>query len=275
MELDSIICGDNIDVLSSIDDETFDMCYIDPPFYTNLDFIEFNDKWKNILEYISFISERVEEIYRVLKKDGTFFIHCDMSADSYIRSACDVIFHVERPINEIIWCYTGLNAARKCFSRKHDTIYFYAKSSDYTFNQAFTSYKKSNACSGIYKTDDMTDDDKQKLGSIDKRGKNLEDWWIDIPIVNSQSSERVNYPTQKPLELLDRIIRSGSNPGDLILDAFSGSGTTLVAAKHLGRHFLGIDINPNAREIAMKRLENTEYGSELTSKETSKKKAMY
>jgi len=276
MTIERIICGDNLIILKTIKDETVDLVYIDPPFFTNKNYEiiwndgeelrQFGDRWitenkngsgrasKDINVYIEWMEPRIKEIYRVLKKTGVFYLHCDVNANSYLRVMCDKIFGYNNLINEIIWCYTGIGASKKCFPRKHDTIYSYNKGGDYTFNHIFIPYKKSNKCSGVYKAREMTEEQLKGVDELDKRGKKVEDWWVNISIVNSQAKERLDYPTQKPETLLERIIKASSNERDLVMDCFAGCGTTLAVAKKLKRQFIGIDVSPTSCRLVAKRI---------------------
>ena len=184
----------------------------------------------------------------VLKDTGSIYLHCDHSAGHYLKLILDAIFGKEAFRNEIIWHYTGGGRSKRYFSRKHDSVFYYVKcdkkntkgkSLGYTFNidAIRVPYKKTSgyAKSGIV----------SKAGKHYKpnpKGTPVDDVW-DIPIINPMSKERLGYPTQKPLALLDRIIRASSNPSELILDPFCGCGTAVEAAETLGRQWIGIDIS--------------------------------
>lgn len=247
----TIYCGDNLEVLQSFPDECVDLIYIDPPFMSgrNYDLI-FDDKFAvrafedtfngSMDSYIRFMELRIREIYRVLKPTGSFYLHCDYHADSYLRILCDKIFGYDNLQNSIVWCYRSGGASEKRFGRKHDTILFYTKSKKYTFNmQKEKSYMGLNYSTGNENV--VLYDDK------DGKGKytlvNQVDWWK-ISMLATSSKERLGYPTQKPEALLERIIKASSNEGDIVLDAFCGCGTTLSVAKKLNRKYVGIDVSP-------------------------------
>jgi len=174
-------------------------------------------------------------MYRVLKKTGSFYYHCDWHASHYVKIMLDQVFGFNHFQNEIIWHYTGGGRSKSYFSRKHDSIFLYAKSDSYTFNvdAIRVPYKETSgyAQSGITSA-------AGKKYMPNPLGTPMDDVW-DIPIINPLSKERLGYPTQKPLVLLERILNASSNPGDVVLDAFCGCGTALVAAQKLKRKWIG------------------------------------
>jgi DNA modification methylase len=161
------------------------------------------------------------------------------------------LFGRERFLNEIIWCYHGPSPITSAFKRKHDTILVYTRSSDYIFNAdaVRVPYDRSTL-------DTFASSRKAGFGKVPdlERGKVPEDWWY-FPVVARLHNERVGYETQKPLALLDRIIRASSNPGDTIADFFCGSGTSLVSAAANSRRFAGCDSAPLAVSKTAMRLE--------------------
>jgi site-specific DNA-methyltransferase (adenine-specific) len=206
---------------------------------------------------------RVAHMQRVLARNGSLFFHCDWRTSHYVKVMLDELFEVAGPrktagvfVNEIIWHY-GLGAARakRRLLSKHDVIFWYARSGNYTFNQ-----QRGEPTSAMLRKYCHTDEHGRRyMMSYGRRyhlkgGKPLDDVWT-IPSIAPTSSERNGYPTQKPLALLQRIVQLASNPGDLVLDPFCGSGSTLVAAKSLGRRWLGMDISTQAVEIARGRLD--------------------
>jgi len=270
-----VICGDNLDILKTLESESVDLCYIDPPFFTQKDWGEFNDKFKSLDSYIEFMKLRIVEIHRILKPTGSFYLHCDKNANAYLKVMCDSIFGFKHFLNEIIWDYGKYpNMAQSKFTRAHDTILFYSKSKIYIFNKQYLkedSKRRKEVIRNGYNTKNL--DGKKYLyyygdnakGKIDEtkfdiikevdisKGMKTPDVW-NINILNSQSKENVKYPTQKPEELLERIIKTSSNEGDVILDCFCGSGTTIAVALNLKRRYIGIDKNPKAIELTKKRL---------------------
>lgn len=205
----------------------------------------------NMMAYLVMMTARLYELHRVLKDDGTLFLHCDPTASHYIKLVLDSIFSGKHFLNEIIWHYTGGGRSKQYFSHKHDVIFWYAKSEKHTFNidKVRVPYKETSGYA--------------KGGIISKAGKKympnplgtpIDDTW-DIPIINPMSKERLGYPTQKPEELLERIIEAASNAGDWILDPFGGCGTTVAVAERLKRNWMMIDITPLSINLVRRRLE--------------------
>lgn len=248
--------GDCFEWLQHIDNESVDMCYIDPPFFTQRDFGQFNDKWKSKGEYLTYMELRLIEIHRVLKDTGSIFLHCDHHMSHHLRILLDEVFGEKNFRNEIVWCYRGGAISKKCFGKKHDLIFWYSKGSDWVFNVDEVRVEYSIDTQRRYRS---------KLNNIRKgvdygeqsmhpKGKHPEDWITMQPIMGA-SKERTGYPTQKPEKLLERIIKCSTNKGDTVLDCFMGSGTTLAVAQKLKRKWIGGDINKEAIKIAKKRLD--------------------
>lgn len=223
----------------------------------------------SLLAYLISMALRVTEIQRVLKSEGSFFLHCDPTASHYLRVMLDSVFCSQGGdfINEIVWCYNVGGKSKKHFARKHDTIFWYTKSKDYFFDGTLSGLKRetgSKSFGGILGTDEEGRRYQDKL--VKATGKYYryylddpkipEDWWVDINSIQSQSAERLGYPTQKPIALLDRILRTCSKEGDIILDAFCGCGTTVAAAQELKRNWIGIDITYQSIALILKRLED-------------------
>ena len=204
-----------------------------------------------MLAYLSYMAERLFVMHRLLKDTGSLYLHCDPTANSYLRIILDAIFGAKNYRNEIVWCYTGPSAAKKNFPAKSDTIFRYTKSKNWTFNwsEIRIPYVRLNTgkTSGIFK----------KAATLSKEGKVPENWWTDISPVGRIKKERLGYPTQKPLALLERIVKASSNEGDIVLDPFAGCGTTAEASFRLGRKFVGIDISAyTLRQICTARLKD-------------------
>ena len=267
-----LILGDNLAVLSALIPEYEDriqLIYADPPFFTNRSYPArvgrgedsrrpqdwqladgYPDDWPNVEAYLDMLYPRLALMHRLLSPTGTLYLHLDWHADAYARLLLDEIFGPERLLNEIIWTYHGPSPIRSAFNRKHDTILAYTRSKDYIFNvdavrqpydpNTFKTFASSTKA-GFGKVPDL------------ERGKVPEDWWY-FPVVARLHSERTGYPTQKPVALLERIIKASSNPGDLVADFFSGSGTAAVAAAGLGRIFIANDITRRAIHTAQTRL---------------------
>jgi site-specific DNA-methyltransferase (adenine-specific) len=196
---------------------------------------------------------RVERMRRALAPDGSLFFHCDWRMSHHVRLMLDDMFPCF--VNEIIWHY-GLGAAkaRRRLLSKHDIIFWYANSPKYTFNLI----REEPTRAMLDKYRHIDERGQRYMMSYGRRytlkgGKPLDDVW-NIPAIAPTSGERAGYPTQKPLALLKRIVALASDPSDRVLDPFCGSGTTLVAARDLGRRWVGIDANPQAIAIARQRL---------------------
>lgn len=264
--------GNCLEKLTQIESGVVDLIYLDPPFFTqkthslknreNTKEYSFEDKWESITEYVEFISDVLKECKRVLKNTGSIFLHCDKIASHYLRVALDNIFGFKNFQSEIIWAYKRWSNSKKGLLNSHQTIYFYSKSSEFKFNTLFTDYSPTTNLDQILqarvrntngKTIYMKDEAGDIVLSKEKKGVPLSDVW-NIPYLNPKAKERSGYPTQKPVVLLSQIIKIASDEGDLVLDPFCGSGTTLLAAKQLGRDFIGIDISSEAIELTKTRL---------------------
>ncbi|MCL2744193.1 MAG: restriction endonuclease [Planctomycetaceae bacterium] len=314
--------GDNLEVLQRyIEDDTVDLCYVDPPFNSNRNYNQiynrineeddfaqsqaFVDTWNwgiqaeeylqllkiearysrrvvdtilgfekilgkgALLSYLVNMTIRFVEIHRVLKPTGCFYVHCDSTLSHYLRIILDGIFVDTggRFCNEIIWFYKKWASAQKVFVRNHDTIFRFSKSGQFTHNLLYSERAES--------TKRRFGSKKIQSGELDKSGKRIPsvtleedsvgvkmgDVW-EIPIIAPSAKERLGYPTQKPLALLERIIKASSNEGDIVLDAFCGCGTAIDAAHSLGRNWIGIDITYNSISLVLKRLK-VRYGEDI------------
>ncbi len=273
----SLIRGDCLEVMHRMQGESVDLIYSDPPFFTERDFGEFTDKWSDgIDEYLGWIRPRLQEMHRLLKPTGSIYLHCDWHASHYIKVEMDKIFGYKNFCNELVWRYqsVSMTAATRIYPRKHDTILFYAKN---VGMNTFNAPREDNLSDQMSKRwGKYTDPDGETIryGSIkhepsaERRAKKriikslgrlpqdddvalsirpslVRSVWNDINEVrnNARYKESIGYPTQKPLALLERIIKASSNEGDLVLDPFVGSGTTVVAAVNAGRRCIGIDLS--------------------------------
>ena len=268
-----IVLGNNLDVLLEIEDESIPLIYIDPPFntgqvrrHTRLNTVrddvngdrtgfggrryrtvrlgaqEFVDTFD---DFMDFIAPRLQQAHRILSPTGSFFFHIDYREAHYCKVLLDSIFGRECFMNEIIWSYDFGGRSKRRWPAKHDTILWYAKNPDhYTFNY--------DAIDRIpYMAPGLVT--KEKVA----RGKTPTDvWWQTIVPTNSR--ERTGYPAQKPMAILERIVKVHSNPGDLVLDFFAGSGTTGEAAARNDRRYVLIDNNPEAAQLMSKRLASSE-----------------
>ena len=262
--------GDNLPYLQSLPDGMVDLIYIDPPFNTGKlqsrrqlkttrsesgDRIGFGDQSymteviaqrdyrDSFTDYRAFLEPRLVEAYRVLKSFGSLYFHIDFREAHYCKVLLDEIFGRENFLNEIIWAYDFGGRAKDRWPAKHDNIFYYAKNAqNYTFN-------RQDIDRIPYMAPGLVGEEKATKGKLP-----TDTWWHTI--VGTNSKEKTGYPTQKPVGVLERIIRASSNPGDLVLDFFAGSGTTGAACLKLGRHFILVDNNPQAIEVMQKRFAN-------------------
>ena len=314
-----IYCGDNLKKLRDLPDECVDLIYIDPPFNSNRDYEvfwgdtkekrSFEDRFGAVEHYIHWMRPRVDELWRVLKRTGSFYYHCDWHADAYVRVMLDQIFGADRFNTHIIWRRQNAKGlAFRSFPNDHDSIFFYTKGNKYTFNRQYTAhdekyvaqfYKYTEEDTGRrYALDNLVNPNhnrpnltyeflgvtrvwrwtrermqqayeqglvvQTKPGAVprlkryldEQEGAAVDSIWTDIPPIQAGSEERLGYPTQKPLALINRIIEASSNEGDIVLDAFCGCGTALHAAQNLGRRWVGIDVSPTACRVMAQRLED-------------------
>ncbi len=267
-----VISGDNLPILKSIPNGVVDLIYIDPPFNTGrvqsrsqlrterseegdrvgfkgqryrtelIGTKAFNDRFDN---FIKFIFPRLEEGYRILSPIGSLYFHIDYREVHYCKILLDKIFGRENFLNEIIWAYDYGGRPKNRWPAKHDNILVYVKDiKNYTFN--------SEDIDRIpYMAPGLVGKEKAEKGKLP-----TDTWWHTI--VSPTGKEKTGYPTQKPLGIMRRIIQASSNPGDLVLDFFAGSGTTGIAALELGRRFLLIDDNDEAIEVMKERFSGEE-----------------
>jgi site-specific DNA-methyltransferase (adenine-specific) len=260
--------GDNLPVLQSLSDAAFDLIYIDPPFntggkrrHTTLRTVQDDagdrtgfrgQRYRTVRmgtrsfddcfdDFLKFLEPRMLEARRVLKPNGSLFLHIDSRESHYCKVMLDQIFGRRAFMNEIIWAYDYGGRSKKKWSAKHDNILWYAKNpKNYTYR---------------YEDIDRVPYLAPRLVGPEKaaRGKTPTDvWWHTI--VSPGGRERTGYPTQKPLGIIRRIIAVHSNPGDRVLDFFAGSGTVGEAAAHLGRQAVLVDSNPEAIEVMAQRM---------------------
>lgn len=201
--------------------------------------------------YLEWLEARLALMRDLLAEDGTLYVHLDWHYVHYVKVMLDRLFGKERFLNEIVWCYHGPSPITSAFKRKHDTILVYTRSKEYIFNADAVRVPYDSSTIATFASSSSAG--FGKVPDLD-RGKVPEDWWY-FPVVARLHNERVGYETQKPLALLQRIIRASSNSGDAVGDFFCGSGTTLVAASMLGRAFTGCDSNPLAVSKSAMRLE--------------------
>ncbi|MFX1304905.1 MAG: DNA-methyltransferase [Promethearchaeota archaeon] len=263
MEFNTFYLVENLEFLSKLESEIIDLIYIDPPFFSGVDYKEFSDIWNSIEDYLEFMYLRIKEMHRVLKTSGSFYCHCDANAVFDLKPLCDKVFGKEYFRREIIWnvgSVSGFKSQVKGWVRQHDTILYYTKSDNYTFNKQFTPYKEEYIRKMFrYKDEDGRLYRKRRGGKQyldEKPGNALGDVWDEIYSfqTTTRSKEYLGYPTQKPEKLLERIILASSNKGDLVADFFCGTGTTLAVAHKLNRKWIGVDNNSKAIELCKLRL---------------------
>ena len=266
--------GDCLDVLKGVANHSIDLAYLDPPFFTQRThrlssrdgkrLYSFEDIWKSHSEYVGFLVQRVQEVHRTLKETGSIFFHCNDQSSHLARFVLDEIFGTEMFRSEIIWSYRRWSNSHRGLLPAHQTIFFYSRSVNFKFNPLLTDYSASTNIEQILQKRERDhrgkavyarDAQGSTVSNGPKKGVPLSDVW-DIPYLNPKAKERVGYPTQKPILLLDRIISLCSDPGEVILDPFCGSGTTVVAAQLSGRNAIGIDISEDALELTRSRLAN-------------------
>jgi site-specific DNA-methyltransferase (adenine-specific) len=264
--------GDCLEVARGLANESMDLVYVDPPFFTQKTHalvtrdrtttFQFSDEWNSRAEYIEFLLSRLKEFRRVLRATGSLFFHCDTNASHHIRCQLDEVFGEEMFRSEIIWHYRRWSNSQRNPMPSHQTIFLYTKTVDYQYHQLFDGYSPSTNIDQILqrrqrdehgKAVYARDDEGNIIHDGHKKGVPVSDVW-DIPFLNPKAKERVGYPTQKPILLLERIISLVTLPGNSVLDPFCGSGTTLVAAELLGRNSLGVDIASEAVQLSQQRL---------------------
>ena len=269
-----VLQGDCLSIVSTLISQSVDLIYADPPFFSQkshtlrtrdrLTTFAFCDEWESREAYTKFLHARFKEFHRVLKITGSIFVHCDTNASHTIRHLLDEVFGEDMFRSEIIWQYRRWSNSKQTPLPCHQTIFFYSKTETYTYNQLFENYSPSTNIDQILQRRERDKHGKavyarDQAGDIiyngSKQGVPISDVW-DIPFLNPKAKERVGYPTQKPILLLERIIDLVTNQGDLVLDPFCGSGTTLVAAMLRGRESIGIDTSTEAIAVTKGRLAN-------------------
>ena len=212
--------------------------------------------------YLTFMAVRLDEMHRILKPTGSIYLHCDWHMNAPLRLLMDILFGKGNFRNDIVWCYTAPANIKSHFPRKHDNILFYSKSEEVCFNYNAVRVKHkrqhlSAGATGMAGGKRSIAEIRQKEEEALKVGKIVEDWWSDIGSGSHvPKKERTGWTTQKPLVLLERIIKASSNKGDLVLDPFCGCATACVAAERLGRQWIGIDQHPAAAGIMEKRIKD-------------------
>jgi site-specific DNA-methyltransferase (adenine-specific) len=265
--LSQVVVGDNLHALKSMPDSCVQLIYIDPPFNTGRvqsrggnttkrsesgsrvgfkgqlyetvkkTVLSYDDAFT---DYWSFLEPRLEEAWRLLTDSGTLYLHLDYREAHYAKVLLDALFGRDCFLNEIIWAYDYGGKAKNRWPAKHDTILVYVKNpKTFYFNSAAVDREP-------YMAPGLVTPEKAALGKLP-----TDVWWHTI--VSPTGKEKTGYPTQKPLGILRRILQASSQPGDLVLDFFGGSGSTGAAALELDRRFILVDQNPEAIEVMKKR----------------------
>ncbi len=211
--------------------------------------------FSNMFAYMAMMAPRLVELHKVMKPTGSLYLHCDSAASHYLKVLLDAIFGGGQFQNEVIWHYRGAGVSTQRWGRRHDVLLFYTKGDSWTFNvdPVRTPYSAESMERLKYKAKSFRGDKTYDSYEPNPLGKHPDDVFDMQPIMPS-AKERLGYPTQKPLALLERIVAASSNPGDVVLDPFCGCGTTIAAAEKLGRQWLGIDVTYDAIPIIRERL---------------------
>ena len=290
----SVFTGDNLPIMRGMNSESVDLIYLDPPFNSKANYAapigseaagaEFKDTWTlsdidiawlDLIEtrhpalnrviqaamtnsdksYLVYMAVRLLELKRILKNTGSIYLHCDPTMSHYLKLVMDAIFGNENFRNEIAWCYRKWSISAGQFARNHDVILLYSKSDATTFNIQYVpvSVGTMKRWKGRKQQAVFKDGVRHGDSTSGNARSPCPDWW-DISIINPNAKERLGYPTQKPIKLLDRIIKASSNPDNIVFDPFCGCATTLVAADHLHRQWIGIDISSKAVELVEYRI---------------------
>ena len=290
--INQIYWGDNLQVMSHLLSEyrgKVDLIYADPPFDSKADYKkkislrgktvtndsssfeekQYGDIWTND-EYLQFMYERLILCRELLSDTGSIYLHCDWHKSHHLRMLLDEVFGGQNFQNEIIWRYSGWNRRNNSyFNRRHDAIFYYSKTESPFFEPYREQWESGEAYAKARKQKIHVDEEtgrqyvlsdggagtrvKRFLDEAIADGRNIDDVWL-IDKLNNSDKEGVNYPTQKPERLIERIVSSSCPEGGLVFDCFMGSGTTQAVAMKLGRRFIGADINLGAVQTTTKRL---------------------
>jgi site-specific DNA-methyltransferase (adenine-specific) len=275
--LNRLVQGERVSVLKALLAEftgQVDLIYIDPPFMTGRNFMRgsqlaYSDKWQNDLDsYLQWLATTLHLLQLLLANDGSLCVHLDWRTSHYVRVMLDEIFGANLDgrgagfQNEIVWHYQSGGRSTRRYARKHDTIFFYTKSAAYCFHSELIGEKR-----GAHRRNHMRKQRDEQGGiswSIRSHGRTYTyseessmtpaDVWSDISHLHQRDPERNGYATQKPAALLERILLASSEPGDLVLDCFCGSGVTPTVAEQLGRRWIAADQGEMAIATTYERL---------------------
>lgn len=262
--------GDNYDLLQVLahggEGPKIDLIYIDPPYMTELDYHStvsigtyadvqhinrpaFRDRWARGLDsYLDMLYPRLQLMREALDPEGSILVHVDWHASHYVRVLLDEVFGPENFVNEIAWCFGGGSSSHRYFHRKHDLIFWYARGSKYTYNPQYRPYTPGTLQRGLTNVKG----DRYKLSA---EGALMQDWWVDVnKILSPTARENLKFPTQKPKELLRRLIAAASPPGGRVADFFAGSGTVAEVCNELGRTWIVGDDSRLALQTSLYRL---------------------
>jgi DNA modification methylase len=213
-----------------------DFVYVDPPFNTGkrqaMDDVAYEDRWPNMNAYLDWLRPRLAECHRLLRDSGSLMLHCDWRSSHHLRLLLDEFFGPRHFVNHLVWSYGLGGSSPRRFARKHDDILFYGRTSGYFFKPPLVPAESRRLSGQMKKATDV----------------------LEVPSLNNMAKERTGYPTQKPLALLTLLIEAACPPDGVVADFCCGSGTTLAAARQLGRRSLGCDVNADAVRIARQRL---------------------
>lgn len=274
-----LIEGDNLDVLAALDGDTAaHLIYLDPPFFTQrthhrvrrtrrrkgaierTEHEAFDDRWESLDAYLVALRARLELLWRLLAPEGSIVVHVDPTTSHYVKVLCDDLFGVEHFASEIVWRYRRWPAKTKNFQRVHDVLLRYVREplGEPRFRQLYEPLAPSTLKTWGTRKQRAKFEGKRRVRSESMAeaspGTPLGDVW-EIGIIAPVAKERTGYPTQKPKALLQRLIEALTEEGDLVLDPYVGSGTTIATAASLGRRAVGIDDGAEAVEVTGKRLD--------------------
>jgi site-specific DNA-methyltransferase (adenine-specific) len=256
---------------SHVEDNSAQLIYLDPPFFkqniiklynkNTKNIYSFSDKWNSLEHYLIFIKDILIKCRAKLSNHGLLFLQCDTSASHHLRLLMDDVLGEKYFVNEIIWCYKRWSNSASRLLESHQNIFVYSKTKEYKFNRIMLDYSPTTNIDQILQARERDENgvvkykkNKNNLPIMvtEKRGVPLRDVW-EIPFLNPKAKERNGYPTQKPIELMDRIIKISCSENDFILDPFCGSGSMGIAAYINNCKYLGIDKNNDAIELCNKR----------------------
>ncbi|MGE0868782.1 MAG: site-specific DNA-methyltransferase [Kofleriaceae bacterium] len=263
--VDRLVRSDALAEVARCSDGTLDAIYIDPPFGTGVvrqgrghHYADRDDDPDRFVAWLTPILARSRD---VLTNAGSLFVHLDYRTVHYVKVALDRLFGRDCFVNEIVWCYAVGGKSRRGFGRKHDSILWYARSTDWAFYpDAIRVARRSGSHMRVVLDQGVPVQEKtdRRTGKVYRYpvvdGKVPEDWWADIETLNHSDRERTGWPSQKPERLIERIVKAVTVPGQRVADWFSGSGTTAAVAQRLGRRFIAVDREPDAIAVCAARL---------------------